>query len=76
MSNVKWVNDLKLRVGYGIIGNQDGLQPYKSLELYEPYGTYFNNGSYSTSFRISQNANPNLKWEETATFNVGLDFQF
>jgi TonB-linked SusC/RagA family outer membrane protein len=76
MKNVKWVNDLKLRVGYGIIGNQDGLQPYKSLELYEPYGTYYSNGSQYTSFRISQNANPDLKWEETATFNVGIDFQF
>ena len=76
MKNVKWVNDLKLRVGYGIIGNQDGLQPYKSLELYEPYGTYYSNGAQYTSFRISQNANPDLKWEETATFNVGIDFQF
>lgn len=76
MKNVEWVNDLKLRVGYGIIGNQDGLQPYKSLELYEPYGTYYSNGSQYTSFRISQNANPDLKWEETSTFNVGIDFQF
>ena len=33
MQNVKWVDDLKLRAGYGVTGNQDGLSPYKSLEL-------------------------------------------
>ena len=66
--------DLKLRAGYGVTGNQDGLQPYKSLELYEAYGTYLSNGSASTAFRVSQNANPDLKWESTSMFNIGLDF--
>lgn len=75
MEGIQWLSDLKLRVGYGVTGNQDGLRPYKSLQLYEAYGTYYNNGSQSTSFRISQNANPDLKWESTAMFNVGLDFQ-
>ncbi len=75
MEDVKWINDLKLRVGYGITGNQDGLQPYKSLELYEARGKYYSNGSYPTAFRISQNANPDLKWEQTSMFNVGIDFQ-
>ncbi|MGM9797726.1 MAG: SusC/RagA family TonB-linked outer membrane protein [Parabacteroides sp.] len=76
MENTKdWLSDLKLRMGYGVTGNQDGLQPYKSLQLYEAYGSYYDNGSYQTAFRISQNANPDLKWEETAMFNVGLDFQ-
>ena len=74
MKEVKWINDLKLRVGYGITGNQDGLMPYKSLELYEAYGTYYSNGSQLTAFRVSQNANPNLKWEQTSMFNIGLDF--
>ncbi len=76
MKDVKWVNDLKLRAGYGITGNQDGLMPYKSLELYEAYGTYYSNGAQLTAFRVSQNANPDLKWEQTAMFNVGVDFQF
>ena len=74
MQNVTWVDDLKLRAGYGVTGNQDGLQPYKSLELYEAYGTYLSNGSASTAFRVSQNANPDLKWEQTSMFNIGLDF--
>ena len=76
MKNISWINDLKLRAGYGITGNQDGLQPYKTLELYEASGTYYNDGSYPTAFKISQNANPDLKWEETAMFNIGLDFSF
>ena len=76
MENTKsWLSDLKLRVGYGITGNQDGLKPYKSLELYQAYGTYYNGEGSATAFRITQNANPNLKWEQTAMFNVGLDFQ-
>jgi iron complex outermembrane receptor protein len=76
MSDVSWVNDLKFRVGYGVTGNQDGLQPYKTLELYEAYGTYYDNGSQAIAYRVSQNANPDLKWEETAMFNIGLDFSF
>lgn len=76
MKDISWVNDLKLRAGYGVTGNQDGLQPYKSLELYEAKGTYYTDGSLPTAFRISQNANPDLKWEETAMLNIGLDFSF
>ncbi|MBE6275977.1 MAG: TonB-dependent receptor [Bacteroides sp.] len=75
MENVDWVSDLKLRAGWGVTGNQDGLTPYKSLELYQSSGTYFSNGAFLTAFAISQNANPNLKWEETSMFNIGLDFQ-
>ena len=74
MDDVDWVNDLKLRVGYGVTGNQDGLQPYKSIDLYSASGTYYNNGSSMISYRMSQNANPDLKWEQTAMLNVGLDF--
>ena len=75
MEDVEWVSDLKLRAGWGVTGNQDGLTPYKSLELYQASGTYFNNGAFLTAFAVSQNANPDLKWEETSMFNVGLDFQ-
>ena len=75
MENVDWVSDLKLRAGWGVTGNQDGLTPYKSLELYQASGTYYNNGAFNTAFAVSQNANPDLKWEETSMLNIGLDFQ-
>ena len=74
MQNVSWVDDLKLRAGFGVTGNQDGLSPYKSLELYQANGTYTDGGAQKTAFRVSQNANPDLKWESTSMFNIGLDF--
>ena len=74
MEGVEWVNDLKLRAGYGVTGNQDGLQPYKSLDLYSASGTYYNNGTWPTAYRLSQNSNADLKWEQTAMLNIGLDF--
>lgn len=74
LKDVNWIDDLKLRVGYGITGNQSGLDPYKTLQLYGTSGTYYDNGAWLTAYKISQNANPDLKWEETGMFNVGLDF--
>lgn len=76
MADVSWVNDLKFRAGYGVTGNQDGLQPYRSLELYSAAGTYYSNGSQLTAYKISQNANPDLKWESTSMLNIGFDFSF
>lgn len=66
--------DLKLRAGYGISGNQEGFDAYKSLQLYGRSGQYYDDGKWYNAYQISQNANPNLKWEETAMFNVGVDF--
>ena len=74
MKDVSWVNDLKLRAGYGVTGNQDGLSPYKTLELYGASNKYYDSGNWYTSYKINQNANPDLKWEQTAMLNVGLDF--
>jgi iron complex outermembrane receptor protein len=68
------VDELKLRVGYGVSGNQSGLSPYQSLSLYGSSGLYYDNGSWHTAYGVSQNPNPNLKWESTSMFNVGLDF--
>ncbi len=74
MQGATFLDDLKLRVGYGISGNQDGIDPYKSLELYGSEGQYYDNGKWYRAYQISQNANENLKWEETSMFNIGLDY--
>lgn len=74
MKDVSWLNDLKLRAGYGVTGNQNGLQPYKSLQMYGGEGIYYDNGIWATAYRINQNANPDLKWESTAMLNIGVDF--
>jgi len=74
MQDATWVDDLKLRVGYGITGNQSTLNEYQSLEAYGADGTYYDNGAWKTAYRINRNPNPDLKWEQTAMFNIGLDF--
>src|SRR5690606_34514364 len=71
-----WLNNLKLRVGYGITGNQDGIGEYKSLSLMGTGGgAYYDQAtdSWKQSYGVVQNANPDLKWESTAQTNVGLD---
>ena len=74
MRSIHWLTDLKVSVGYGITGNQSGLSPYTTRELYGAKGLYYDNGSWLPAYKISQNANPDLKWEQTAMLNVGLDF--
>ncbi|TAE18332.1 MAG: SusC/RagA family TonB-linked outer membrane protein [Bacteroidetes bacterium] len=61
-----FVSDLKLRVGYGVTGNQQGISPQQSLLLVEPDGA----GGYT----VARNANPDLRWETRRMFNTGLDF--
>ncbi|MQY79656.1 MAG: SusC/RagA family TonB-linked outer membrane protein [Bacteroidetes bacterium] len=74
MSQLGFLDNLKLRAGYGVTGNQDGIDPYRSLELYGATGEYYDNGNWYRAFQISQNANPDLKWEQTAMFNIGVDY--
>ncbi|TAL78799.1 MAG: TonB-dependent receptor [Bacteroidetes bacterium] len=68
------LDELKIRVGYGISGNQDGISPYQSLQLYGSSGIYYDDGSWHTSYAVSQNANPDLRWEKTSMSNVGVDY--
>ncbi|HEX2922194.1 MAG TPA: TonB-dependent receptor [Bacteroidales bacterium] len=68
------VDELKLRMGYGTSGNQDGLKPYQAISLYGESGQYYDNGSWHTSYAYNQNPNPDLRWETTNTFDIGVDF--
>ncbi|MBQ8009256.1 MAG: SusC/RagA family TonB-linked outer membrane protein [Bacteroidaceae bacterium] len=77
MREVKpYVNNLKLRLGYGLSGNLGAIDSYNSLELAKPNGVVPVNGSPTVTLGIIRNANPNLKWEVKHTFNVGLDMGF
>ena len=72
-----WLDNLKLRAGYGITGNQDGIGEYKSLSLLGAGSeTYYDaiTKTWKQSYGPIQNPNPNLKWESTAQTNIGLDF--
>jgi TonB-linked SusC/RagA family outer membrane protein len=68
-----WVNELKIRADYGITGNQD-FDNYKSLLLYGGAGYFPYNGQYYQVYGPSSNVNPDLSWEKSVNFNVGLDF--
>ncbi|WP_411275136.1 SusC/RagA family TonB-linked outer membrane protein [Daejeonella sp.] len=76
LQNAEFINDLKLRVGYGVTGNQEGIYDYASRLLYGPQGAFFTGGGFQTAYNYSQNANPDLQWETSAMTNIGLDFGF
>ena len=70
-------SDLKLRAGYGGSGNSQGFDAFSAILIYgTPPGStkYMNNGVISNVVNAVRNENPNLKWESTATTNLGLDF--
>ncbi|RKD92369.1 TonB-linked SusC/RagA family outer membrane protein [Mangrovibacterium diazotrophicum] len=72
MGNLKAVDRLKLRVGYGQTSNQS-VDPYSTLGLLS--SSPYNYGSqYVTGYYVSELANDNLGWEYSETYNVGLDF--
>lgn len=76
-SFTRWINNLKLRAGYGVTGNQDGIGEYKSLMTLTSGGAaYYDaiSGTWQQSYYVNQNPNPDLKWESTAQINIGLDF--
>ncbi|MCD8136312.1 MAG: TonB-dependent receptor, partial [Parabacteroides gordonii] len=66
--NAKWVDALKVRASYGIMGNRPG-------DYYPQYALYSISANYDgiPGTLISQVGNPNLTWEETATFGIGVD---
>lgn len=66
------INDLKIRASYGQTANT-GINPYQTLGgLARTTYAFDNNAAYG--YRPGAIPNPNLKWESTASFNVGLDF--
>ncbi|MCM4161604.1 TonB-dependent receptor [Antarcticibacterium flavum] len=74
MANQELFDQLKLRGGYGITGNQQGLYPQSSLSLVGAAGVTYFGGNQITNFNIIQNANEDLRWETKKQTNVGLDF--
>ena len=72
-----WLDNLKLRLGYGVTGNQDGIGEYKSLSLLGANGASYydaSTGTWKKSYAPIQNVNSDLKWESTAQYNIGVDF--
>lgn len=84
LKDAKWVDNLKLRVGFGTIGNSS-VDPYETKgdisAIYLPFNGmsnqigYTTNEPYYTATQLSM-ANPELGWEKTTQYNLGLDFSF
>ena len=76
MKSFYWLNNLKLRFGYGYSGNQDAIDSYNSLQLVKPNGVVSSGGDPTVTMGLIRNANPDLRWEVKRTMNVGLDAAF
>jgi iron complex outermembrane receptor protein len=74
MDNTSFVTDLKLRASYGVAGNSAGFNAYTTKLLYGFVGTTVYQGNTINAISAIQNDNPDLRWEKTATANIGLDF--
>ncbi len=77
MANQKVFDNLKLRLGYGVSGNALGFGAYSGVATYGATGTTFvYNGNSWAILGATKLANPDLKWESTGMFNIGLDYGF
>ena len=65
-------SNLKVRASFGVIGNQD-IDPYSTLALMETTTTYFGSSSGVTGYWANTVATPDLKWEKTNQFDIGVD---
>lgn len=76
MQDVSWVNDLRLKASYGEVGNNNLLNADGSRIYYGYQSLYdlgYNNGTLP-GISLSTLANPDLTWETSKTFNLGVDF--
>ena len=76
LKEVDWLNQLKVRVSYGVTGNQS-IDPYSTFSMYGSDGNYHygnGNGEQESVLQITNLPNDGLTWEKTASWNAGLDF--
>jgi TonB-dependent starch-binding outer membrane protein SusC len=73
LKNIKPINELKLRVSYGSIGNQS-IGNFLYLTTFSAGGDAIFNGNRVTSISPTRNPNPDLKWEAANQMDIGVDF--
>ena len=76
MKKYEWLSNLKLRVSYGVTGNNKGVGDYATQSTVEKYGIYPISGAYSTAYIATDPRDKDLKWEKSHEWNIGLDFGF
>lgn len=72
------LSDLKLRLSYGVTGNQDGIYdyPYQSIYSYSSNASKVQFGDTYYNMATPAAYDAGIKWEQTATYNAGLDYGF
>jgi TonB-linked SusC/RagA family outer membrane protein len=77
MESVNFISDLKVRLGYGEVGN-NRINDYLYLSTFKNDGTYFYgiNNQMVTGYSSAGLVNPNLQWESTQNKNIGIDISF
>ena len=73
MDNIKWLDQLKIRAGYGQTSNQ-AVNPYSTLGSLSTRPYNFGPTGYATGYYVSSLPNAELGWEYSSTWNFGLDF--
>lgn len=79
IKDIDQISDLKLRLGYGVTGQQNLLQgdyPYIPVYTLNQDGAFYQFGNQYVNTYRPDAYNPKLKWEETTTYNGGIDFGF
>ena len=80
MKDVKWIDDLRIRFGYGRTGN-GWFSPGVTTRMYKydtsssVVRTWYFNGAWSSVYGLARNVNPDLQWETKDEYNFGVDFQ-
>ncbi|WP_303397501.1 SusC/RagA family TonB-linked outer membrane protein [Zobellia uliginosa] len=79
MENVDWISELKIRGGYGVMGNQANVDPANSFTTFGSnrstsfYDTTGSNNSIVEGFQKVRIGNPNAQWEKNINSNIGID---
>lgn len=73
MKDVSSVQDIKLRASYGIVGSQ-AISPYATMGLMSATAYNFGTNSNFTGYWANDIATPELTWEKTKQFDLGLEF--
>ena len=75
MQDKEWVDDLKLRAGFGVTGNNLN-SDLQSIAVLSNGGKFWYNGAYVNTYGVTRNVNPDLRWEKKYEYNLGLDYAF
>jgi TonB-linked SusC/RagA family outer membrane protein len=75
LANATFIDDIKLRAGYGVTGTLPGTS-FLGVSLLNYGGAFLSNGQWILGLSPVSNPNPSLRWEEKQEFNVGSDYAF